>query len=257
MAFDWGQLFAAYGSGGGGGFGGSGGGASGYDKYAPLINAGVSLAASLAKGKQAGRETQNAAGRSAADFKQSDAALAERALENRAGIDLDRRKYADSAQDRDYSNALRAAIMGGIPSIGGATRPHGVPNISFLGGKAHDIVGAGGRAASDEMYRRALADLMSGKPTFKDLPPIERTGAPVYQGPGKMENILGAIGAGGTALGQARSASQQQNLIQDLLARSRNQSSATGGGSTLETLLDALRKKQRPNDYGPASDEDM
>ena len=267
----WTDLLASYaasyvgGAGGMGGGGSSGGGkggagASGYDKYAPYVKAGVSLAGAYAKGKQSGRETKNAADRSAADFRQSDAQFAERALENRVNLDLERRKYADSAQDRDYANALRAAIAGRIPAIGGAKRPNGVPNISFIGGGSWDILGPEGRAAASELYSRAYGDLMSGKPGFDALPPIERTNAPVYQGPGKLENTLGVIGSVGSAYSQAKSQKQNQSIIDEILAaQQKSRSNQAGGGTdraTLEALLEALRRKQDPTRNDP-NDEDM
>lgn len=262
----WGELLKAYGSYVGGNvgkeYGGAlGGGSKGGTDWTSLINTGTSVAGALAKGKEAGRKEKGAADAGAAVFKQNDAAQAERALENRAGIDLQRKQFGNDAQDRDYKNAIRAALLKNFGPIR-ATRPQGVPDVHF------NMPGFGpeGKAAADEMYRRAMESLVKGKPEFDALPPIERTGAPVYQGPGAMENILGGIGVAGAAINNARNTSQSNSILQQILQASqqggglaankgRDQVAGTDSSGGLRSL-DQLLKEMADERKGNTADQD-
>jgi len=104
----------------------------------------------------------------------------------RARVDMERRKAAADLQNNNFLNSIRSSrILNWNP----ATRPEGIPTISFVG----NGVGAQGRAASEAMNRQALIALLEGQ-KFDPLPQIERyTPAPAPR-PGTMEKVSNVLG---------------------------------------------------------------
>jgi hypothetical protein len=171
----------------------------------------------LAAGTQKGREAENVARQDEGLFKLREARNAEDALQERAGLDLKQREFAQGSRKENYDLARRAALGKNMKDVTVGGVPKGVTPIKFMGGSRPSAFGAEGRAASDEMYRQAMAGLMGGE-KFDKMPAIERIGAPEFKGAGVMENILGAGAMAGSAINDYGAAKEQRSF-QDRIAQ--------------------------------------
>lgn len=196
----------------------TGGAASGLTM--PMIVNGVSsLAGNLAQGMEKGREKKNASAASSAEFKARDAAQAERALEERAQLDLQRKKFAADDVRQNYHSALQAAFGKNVQDVQ-ATRPAGVPVISFNGGARPSALGPEGRAAAAAMYDRSMNGITNPM-SFDALPAIERVAPPEYKNAGFFENLLGGaglVGKAATGVQDRQNAAESQSLFRNILA---------------------------------------
>lgn len=189
-------------------------------KNPDTIRTGLSLAGSLAKGKEAGRAGQNDAAQARAEFALRQALGNENAVQGRARLDLESRELSRKFQNEDFRNALLGAYGKNVQDVS-MVRPKGIPTMSFTGGARPSALGAEGRTAADVMYRKAMEHVLTGE-NFDALPPIERVAAPEYKGPGTMENILGIAGAGGEVMNRLtaqRQAEEQSRFFRDLMAK--------------------------------------
>lgn len=115
------------------------------------------------------------------------------ALTDRGRLDLEQRKYGDTARQDAINETLRSS---GIQSFKMPERPRGIPNISFTSG-----FNAQARQAADEMGRQAQQRLLTGT-KFDDLPELQRyqlTSPEQMPKAGIMERIAGILGLGTTA----------------------------------------------------------
>lgn len=181
-----------------------------------LASAGLDVAGGLASGMTKDRAGQNDAAQQAAMFKLQEARGAEDALMNRQALDLRQRQFGQESQTDAYKKAIMGALAKNLQDVS-ATRPAGIPTISFGGGARPSALGAEGRAAGDLLNKQAMQSLLSGQ-KFDQLPPIERLSAPQYKGAGFWENLLGGAGAVGKALSGA-GAIQQQSTFQDKIQK--------------------------------------
>lgn len=150
------------------------------------------IAGSLAQGMEKGRGQENLAAQSAAQHQVGQQAAREAALINRAGLDLRQRDFAQGSQNNAYKNALLSAIAMNMQDVS-ASRPKGVPTISFSGGARPSVLGAEGRAAAGVMNKKAMESLLAGE-QFEKLPDFEGVAAPEFKKPGFWENALGTAG---------------------------------------------------------------
>jgi hypothetical protein len=138
----------------------------------------------------------------------SNAALRENGLMNRAALDLKQREYADSAPRERYLQAILGNLASNMQDVR-ASRPAGIPNISFSGGLRPSAIGPGGRAAGAELASQAMMRLMKGD-QFEKLPDVQLAKVldalqlstlPKASGWEKAGSIAGLIGGiGGSAL---------------------------------------------------------
>jgi hypothetical protein len=181
----------------------------------------TSVLGALAKGKQSGREGENAAATSQADFAQKERAAVEAAQLNRGQLDIQQKQQTQGSQNNAFTQALRSSLAMNMKDVS-ANRPKGVPNISFSGGLRPSALGAEGRKAAGSMNTLAQGKLDAGGDQFDALPPIERTTAPEYTKPGFWENALGVgATAAGTVSGQQSQNKQQEfqnKLLREIMA---------------------------------------
>lgn len=193
---------------------------TGGASLASLLPMGLDIAGSLARGKETGRENQNAAAFNEAQFRQQEAARKENALQGRAGLDLKRREQGRDFENQAFRNALLGAYGKNVQDVS-MVRPKGIPTMSFTGGSRPSALGAEGRTAADAMYRKAMEHVLTGE-NYADLPGIESVAAPKYKGPGALENILGIAGAAGGTMNRVKAqqqAEQQSQFFRDLMSK--------------------------------------
>lgn len=171
-----------------------------------------SVASGLAGGAQKGREGQNNNAIQQALFAQQENQNKYRAGVENAGIDLERRKFAQGSQSDAYKKAIQSALGMNLQDAH-VNRPKGVPNISYSGGLRPSALGAEGRAASSELNKQAMLKLMNGE-KFDELPQYQGTAAPTYKGPGAFENIMGTVGLGANSLNTAMGAAEDRSAMQ-------------------------------------------
>lgn len=170
-------------------------------------------AASVASGMAAGRNQENLNKQKAFEDTLEAQKANEANLENRL-------KLKQSTRNNAYSGALRGALaknmqdvtIGQGPSLMGGR----LPTVAFNGGMRPSAFGSEGRAAGTEMNRQSMLDLMNGT-GLPDLPASPT--APDFKNAGVGENVLGTIGAVGTAANAAIGANQQQSYQQQLLKK--------------------------------------
>lgn len=170
----------------------------------------------VASGMQKGREAENAAARDAATFALREREGNEQALQNRAGLDLRQREFAQGSQNNAYRNAIRSAIAKNLQDVTLGGVPKGVTPVSYGGGLRPSALGPEGREAADVMNRKAMMSLMNGE-KFNPLPAIERTAAPAFKKAGKWENILGGAAVGTSALAGYNAQKEQSDFQQKLM----------------------------------------
>lgn len=70
----------------------------------------AAVGGALAKGMQGGREAENVAAQQTTQHQVGQQAAAERALMDRAAVDLRRREFAQGSQNNNYKNALASSL---------------------------------------------------------------------------------------------------------------------------------------------------
>ncbi|HEX6274240.1 MAG TPA: hypothetical protein VFZ53_14465 [Polyangiaceae bacterium] len=162
----------------------------------PILSGVGAATSGAAKGAESERMTQAdyALGRDRLGLDAAD--QYERALQNRADIDLRQREAERESRQSNWENSMRSALALNFQP---AARPQGVSNISFIGGG----IGDQGRAAAEEMQRQAMLGLLEGE-SFDELPalaPYNLSSAETLPKAGTLEKIMGILGLGATAAG--------------------------------------------------------
>jgi hypothetical protein len=172
-----------------------------------LLRTGAQIAGSLAKGREAGRATENAGALTQDNQRLVAQRDYEGSLEDRAKLDLDRKRFTSDEENRAYKNALHSALVLNIKDVL-ANRPEGVPTIAFSGGLRPSALGDDARKAAEIMNARSLVSLMDGT-GFDTLPDIERFTPTEQKQGGTWDTILGAAGTVGSAVDQLEAGRQQ------------------------------------------------
>lgn len=169
-------------------------------------------AGSVAAGANSALNTENSNTQKAFE----DALASEKATE---GNLENRLQLGEQYQNNSYRNAMKSALAKNIQDVqltGGNPR---VPWVNFTGGLRPSAFGPEGRAAANAMYNQSMNELGQGQsPTELGSAPTV-PGAPQFKTPGVGTNILGTIGAIGTAMNAASAGSKQDQYQQQLLAK--------------------------------------
>jgi hypothetical protein len=146
-----------------------------------------------AKGAEAERTAADTYGLKRDDLGLTAAQVNERALADRARLELDQHAQSLKSGESAFQNALRASVVNNFKS---AARPNGVANISFVNGGPSQ----GARDAATAMDREAMVRLLEGEkfaPQAAYTPyTLQSSAAPKKAS--TMEKILGIVGAGST-----------------------------------------------------------
>lgn len=112
----------------------------------------------------------------------------ERALQQRAQIDMDRRKADLDTRDMGYKQALRSQYLQNWQPM---QRPNGVPMVR--GG--FNTIPQGSRDFGKQFEQQAMVRALQGE-KFDQMPAIERFQQAQMKGPSLWEKVSGAIGLG-------------------------------------------------------------
>ncbi len=237
--------------------GGMGTPTTGIDWTQFLVNTALpiagNIAGSLAAGREAGR-TQTNNNTITRDTQQANnAAEYEKALEQRAGIELAQKQDTRAAQNDAYKNALRSSLLMNLQDAS-FNRPTGVPNIALSGGLRPSAIGPQAKQAAQLMNQKALMELMNGE-SYSDLPAPEKVGLTALQTPSGVDTALGVAGSVGNALNAYKNQQNQQaqtSLVQRLLQQS--QADAQQGVRKLPAAGTQLPGTVMPNPTLPEDD---
>jgi hypothetical protein len=176
------------------GAGGAGGGVmsalKGSTGTAIAGGAGAALAGA-AKGKADDRAAADKYGLDREQLGLTAAQINERALADRARLDLDQHAQSLKSGESAFQNALRASV---VQNFKPAARPNGVANISFIGGGPS----AGAKAAAGAMEHEAMQRLLTGEQFAPQaaFSPYALQSAAGPQKAGTLENVMGILGTG-------------------------------------------------------------
>lgn len=193
-----------------------------------LLSAGLNAAGSVASGMEKGREGENNAALERAMLEREILRDKENAHMGRADLELKQKSHALDARGTNYKDAMRSALAKNITDV--SIDAPGVKKMAFSGGLRPSAMGVEGRAAADAMNRQSMEALLKGE-TFTPLPAVASAALPQYKKPGFFENLLGAGGAVGSAINQARatsSADATNASLQQILARLKQEADARG-----------------------------
>ena len=175
----------------------AGAGSSGLLK-ALATNAGLAVAGGVgsaltgaAKGKESERTAADDYGLRREQLGLTAAQINERALADRARLELDQRAQAVKSGESAFQNALRASVVNNFKP---AARPGGVSNISFIGGGPSQAA----QAAATAMDREAMVRLLEGDKLTPQAAytPYQLASSATPQQAGTLEKILGIAGTG-------------------------------------------------------------
>lgn len=190
--------------------------------------AAANAAGNAAAAREAGRQTQ-ADQMINQDQQRLQATTArENAVQGRAGVEIDQRAEGRAATNDAYRNALLSALALNTRDVS-ATRPSGVPTISFSGGARPSAIGSEGRLAASILNKRALDALENPRP-LTDLPALESFTPSTLPRATGVDTALGIAGAAGnflTGMQQNREAAERSSLISALIQQSQ-QNAAQG-----------------------------
>jgi hypothetical protein len=155
------------------------------------IGAGLSTAGNMAKGREAGRQSefQNSVIRNQQDLRQRD--------------------FANESQSDAYHKAMISALGMNVQDAS-ITRPAGVPDTAMRGGLRPSALGTEGRAAAGMLHGKAMERLQNGE-KFDKLADTKGNWIDTALG------TAGMIGGGLDNYGARQSADEQNSLIRDLL----------------------------------------
>jgi hypothetical protein len=164
------------------------------------------------------------------------ASLKESGTMDRAALELQRKAYADAAPMSRYKQALLGSLAANARDVS-ASRPAGVPNISFGGGLRPSAIGPTGRAAGEAMAAQAMLRLLKGD-QFSDVgaAPDPKVLSPTSLSPLPKSNILDRILGGLSVAGMAAGA---YNLSQGGGAGSASSDAMSGVNAPMPTTQPA------------------
>lgn len=202
---------------------------------------GASLASRLMSGAQvAGQAMGNAAAAREAgrqtetnnlvtqDQQRLQAQIAEEnARQGRGNLEINQREDSRVGTNDAYRNALRANLLLGSRDVV-ATRPNGVPAISFSNSGRPSQLGAGGRQAAEVLAQQSIEKLMNPEAhtALPELDTFTPSALPQATGVDTALGIGGAIASGLSAFQAQRQASEQNDLIRKLLEQSQGTAAA-------------------------------
>jgi hypothetical protein len=151
----------------------------------------------------------------------------ENARQGRGALEINQREDSRAGTNDAYKNALRANLLLGSRDVV-ATRPTGVPNISFTGSGRPSQLGAGGRQAAEVLAQQSIEKLMNPEAhtALPELDTFTPSALPQANGVDTALGIGGAIASGLSAFQAQRQASDQNALIRKLLEQSQGTASA-------------------------------
>jgi hypothetical protein len=158
------------------------------------IGAVGSLVSGFAGGREQDRNAQTEYGLNRDRLGLDAQAQYERDLQNRADLDLRRQQETRESGGNAFRSALGAQLIG---SFAPTSRPRGVADFGTT------MPTSGMRDAAGALDREAMLRLMEG-PQYTPMPelrPYTLTSPTERPSAGLLENILGALGAGGQAWG--------------------------------------------------------
>lgn len=144
-----------------------------------------------AKGAQADRTAADDYGLKREQLGINAAQTNERALADRAQLDLQQHQQSLKSGESAFQNALRASVVNNFRP---AARPTGVANISFINGGPSQ----GARDAATAMDREAMVRLLEGEKFAPQAAytPYTLASSAAPKKASTMEKILGIVGAG-------------------------------------------------------------
>lgn len=163
------------------------------------------IASNVAAGRAKGREDEFGANLTQAAHK-------DRAMLDRAQLEMDRNKAARVAQSDDMSKIMRGNMISNMQTgIGQTARPAGVPTMTFKGGLNAGMLGPEAKAGGAEMSRAALMSMLNGGDKVSDVPMQDYDA--MMPKSGILDKILSTVGtvggfAGAMAPSYAKQASQ-------------------------------------------------
>jgi hypothetical protein len=190
--------------------------------WAWVIPIALSIAGALAKNKQKNRETENVQAAGNAQLGTQQYSVQQQALLNallgesneqvrHADIDLERKKFALDALGTRGKQALLGSLLQNLqPAEMKGLDPRIAAKMpKITGGLSPSALGPMARQFGALMQQQALSNQQKGD----QFDPLQKTnfragvlpspGMPNYKGPGKLESILGLLGAAGGAYGAA------------------------------------------------------
>lgn len=177
------------------------------------------VAGSLAKGRETGRDKENAQTITQDQLRLAAAREFEDARMNRADLDLKRRADGRVATENNFRNSLLGALAKNMQD-GSFNRPDGVPTIALSGGLRPSALGVEGRAAGEALNAQALKSLLEGEDPYVDVGEAERFAPSKLKKGGAMDTILGTIGAVGGAANRVNTElkqDEQNSFIRKLI----------------------------------------
>lgn len=197
-----------------------------------------SVASGLVTGREAGR-TQQANQAITQDTQKANIdANYEKALEQRAALELAQKQDTRSSQSDAYKNALRSSLLLNLKDAS-FNRPDGVPNITLTGGLRPSAIGPQAHQAAQLMNQHALDALMHGE-SYTDLPAVEKSAVSNLPQPSSLDNVLGIVGSAGNALSALNTQQTQQSqnsIVQKLLQQAQAQASQGVKSTPITTQL--------------------
>jgi len=162
-------------------------------------NAGLAAAGGIgsalsgaAKGKEAERTAADNYGITRDQLGLTANTANEKALADRARLDLDQRAQDLKSRESAFQSALRASV---VQNFHPAARPNGVANISFINGGPSQ----GARDTAAAMEHDAMQRILAGGDTYASQPaftPYQLASSATPQKAGTLENVMGILGTG-------------------------------------------------------------
>lgn len=149
-----------------------------------------SVAGGMAGGRAQGRKDEFSANLQQAQVQ-------DKALMDRAGLDLERRSFANKAPDQKMSQIMRGNILSSLMKQPGPQGPAGLPSFNFSG-MNRSMLGPETGQGSDFMAKDALQRLMAGE-KFADVPMQDFS--KMQPKAGFLDKLLSTVGMGGSILG--------------------------------------------------------
>jgi hypothetical protein len=166
-----------------------------------------SMLSGAAKGKEAERTGADTYGLKRDELGLTASTANERALAERARLNLDQQAQSLKSRDSAFQNALRASV---VQNFAPAARPRGVANISFINGGPS----AGARDSASAMEHDALQRILAGGDTFAPqaaFTPYQLASSAAPQKAGTLEKILGITGLGLSSYGALKDAQDKRD----------------------------------------------
>ena len=167
----------------------------------PIAGGIADMAGKSAGGAAAGRQqdTQNLLTQD--QLRNQQYSTAQNAQMNAGQLDLQRKGFTEDARGGRAKQALIASILGGGFQPTQVSVP-GIKNAQISGGLAESLKNPGAQASMQELLKQALSAQLAGADgeQFSGgaiLPPPAMSALPKA---GKLENILGGVGLGGSLL---------------------------------------------------------